>query len=80
MLRRIDPMPPNTIGFEGTGEVEGDDWEHVAEPVLREALASGASYASFIFLASACRRLRVMQSARVPSSRRVTRQRLSAWR
>ena len=39
MLRQIDDMPPDTIGFEGSGEVEDDDWEHVAEPVLREALA-----------------------------------------
>lgn len=42
MLRRIDAMPPDTIGFEAGGEVEDDDWEDVAEPVLREALAKGA--------------------------------------
>jgi stage II sporulation SpoAA-like protein len=41
MLRRIDGMPPETIGFEASGEVEDDDWEDVAEPVLREALANG---------------------------------------
>ncbi len=41
MLRRIDDMPPGAIGFEGSGEVEDDDWEDVAEPVLRDALASG---------------------------------------
>ena len=41
MLRRIDDMPPDPIGVEGSGEVEDDDWEHVAEPVLREALAKG---------------------------------------
>jgi hypothetical protein len=42
MLRRIDGMPPDTIGFEAGGEVEDDDWEDVAEPVLREALARGS--------------------------------------
>lgn len=41
MLRRIDDMPPDTIGFEGSGEVEDDDWEDVAEPVLRDELAKG---------------------------------------
>jgi hypothetical protein len=41
MLRRIDDMPSGTIGFEAGGEVEDDDWEDVAEPVLREALAKG---------------------------------------
>jgi hypothetical protein len=26
-LRRIDEMPPGTIGFEAIGDVEDDDWE-----------------------------------------------------
>jgi hypothetical protein len=29
-------MPPGTIGFEATGEVEEDDWEEQVEPLLRE--------------------------------------------
>lgn len=42
MLRRIDDMPPGTIGFEAVGEVEDDDWEETVEPVLRETIAAGA--------------------------------------
>lgn len=43
MLRRIDGMPPDTIGFEAGGEVEDEEWEDVAdEPVLRDALKKGA--------------------------------------
>ena len=34
-------MPTGTIGFEAVGEVEDDDWEDVAEPVLRRELADG---------------------------------------
>ena len=34
-LRRIDEMPPGTIGFEAIGEVEDDDWEKQVEPILR---------------------------------------------
>lgn len=41
MLRRIEEMPPGTVGFEAHGEVEDDDWEDVVEPVLRQELASG---------------------------------------
>src|SRR5690242_1347038 len=41
MLRRIDDMPPATIGFEAVGEVEDDDWEHTVEPVLRQEMAGG---------------------------------------
>lgn len=43
MLIRIDDMPAGTVGFEGVGEVEDDDWEHVVEPVLREEIAAGRS-------------------------------------
>jgi SpoIIAA-like len=38
-LRRIDDMPPGTIGFEAIGEVEDDDWEKQVEPVLRSEMA-----------------------------------------
>jgi hypothetical protein len=41
MLRRLDDMPPGTIGFEAIGEVEDDDWEHAVEPVLRNEIANG---------------------------------------
>lgn len=40
-LRRIDDMPPGTIGFEAIGEVEDDDWEKQVEPVLRREMAEG---------------------------------------
>jgi SpoIIAA-like len=40
-LRRIDDMPPGTIGFEAIGEVEDDDWETQVEPVLRSEMAEG---------------------------------------
>ena len=40
-LRRIDEMPPGTIGFEAIGEVEDDDWEKQVEPVLRAEMAEG---------------------------------------
>jgi hypothetical protein len=43
MLRRIDGMPPDTIGFEASGEVEDEEWEDLAaEPELRDALEQGA--------------------------------------
>jgi hypothetical protein len=41
MLRRLTDMPPGTIGFEGIGEVEDDDWEETVEPVLRQEVAAG---------------------------------------
>jgi SpoIIAA-like len=40
-LRRIDDMPPGTIGFEAIGEVEDDDWEKQVEPVLRREMGEG---------------------------------------
>ena len=40
-LRRIDDMPPGTIGFEAIGEVEDDDWEKQVEPLLRSEMAEG---------------------------------------
>lgn len=40
-LRRIEDMPPGSIGFEAIGEVEDDDWEKQVEPVLRSEMAEG---------------------------------------
>jgi hypothetical protein len=40
-LRKIDDMPPGTIGFEAIGEVEDDDWERQVEPILRAGMAEG---------------------------------------
>ena len=40
-LRRLDDMPPGTIGFEAIGEVEDDDWEKQVEPLLRSEMAEG---------------------------------------
>ena len=41
MLRRIEDMPADTIGFEAIGEVEDDDWEETVEPLLRRQIAAG---------------------------------------
>jgi hypothetical protein len=41
MLRPVTDMPAGTIGFEAIGDVEDEDWEHVVEPVLRQAIAEG---------------------------------------
>jgi len=41
MLRRLSGMPVGTVGFEATGKVEDDDFEHAVEPVLREEIAAG---------------------------------------
>ncbi|HEX4690038.1 MAG TPA: STAS/SEC14 domain-containing protein [Solirubrobacteraceae bacterium] len=41
MLRQLTDMPAGTIGFEGVGEVEDDDWEETVEPVLRQEIAAG---------------------------------------
>jgi SpoIIAA-like len=40
-LRRVEEMPPGTIGFEAIGQVEDDDWEKQVEPVLRSEMAEG---------------------------------------
>ena len=41
MLRQMTDMPVGTIGFEGIGDVEDDDWEDTVEPVLRQEKAKG---------------------------------------
>ena len=57
MLRRIDDMPVGTVGFEAVGEVEDDDWEEVAEPVLREELAGGRKLRVLFVLGPAAREI-----------------------
>jgi hypothetical protein len=41
MLRQISDMPLGTVGFEGIGKVEDDDFERTVEPVLRGEMAAG---------------------------------------
>ncbi|HEX3318098.1 MAG TPA: STAS/SEC14 domain-containing protein [Solirubrobacteraceae bacterium] len=41
MLRRIDDMPPGTLGFEAVGDLDDDDWQEAVEPVLRREVAAG---------------------------------------
>jgi hypothetical protein len=41
MLRPMKDMPTGTVGFEAVGDVDDDDWEDVAEPVLRRDIAAG---------------------------------------
>jgi hypothetical protein len=41
MLRKIEDMPADTIGFEAVGEVEDDDWEEAVEGLLRRRIAAG---------------------------------------
>jgi SpoIIAA-like len=41
MIERLGGMPPGTLGFRATGEIEDDDYEDVLVPALREALEAG---------------------------------------
>jgi hypothetical protein len=41
MLRQMTDMPVGTVGFEGVGEVDDDDWEDSVEPVVRSEIAEG---------------------------------------
>jgi hypothetical protein len=41
VLRPMRDMPPGTVGFDAVGDVDDDDWEDVAEPVLRRDIAAG---------------------------------------
>ncbi len=41
MVKRIEGMPPGTIGLEASGELSKADYSEVMEPALREALESG---------------------------------------
>jgi hypothetical protein len=55
MLQQIKDMPVGAIGFEAIGEVEDDDWEEVAEPLLREELAKGRKLRVLFVLGPAAR-------------------------
>jgi SpoIIAA-like len=41
MIERLADMPPGTIGFRATGEIEADDYDDVLAPELRRALEAG---------------------------------------
>jgi hypothetical protein len=41
MVKRIDDMPPGTVGFQASGKLTLDDYRETLEPVLREAAESG---------------------------------------
>ena len=41
MIERLDGMPPGTLGFRASGEIEDDDYEDVLVPALRTALEAG---------------------------------------
>jgi SpoIIAA-like len=41
MIERLADMPPGTVGFRVTGEVEREDYDNVLTPDLKRALESG---------------------------------------
>jgi hypothetical protein len=41
MIERLADMPPGTIGFRVTGEIERDDYDEVLTPELKRALEAG---------------------------------------
>jgi hypothetical protein len=41
MIERLADMPPNTVGFRVTGEVEREDYDKVLTPELQRALEAG---------------------------------------
>ena len=41
MIEQLRDMPPGTLGFRASGEIEDDDYEDVLEPALRRALEAG---------------------------------------
>jgi stage II sporulation SpoAA-like protein len=41
MIERLDDMPPGTVGFRATGEIEREDYDEVLRPELRRALEAG---------------------------------------
>jgi SpoIIAA-like len=41
MIERLDDMPPGTIGFRATDEIEREDYDDVLVPELRRAVESG---------------------------------------
>ena len=43
MLRRIEGLPDNVLGFEAAGDVTGEDYERVLIPAVEAALAQQKS-------------------------------------
>ena len=41
MIEQLRDMPPGTLGFRATGEIEDEDYDEVLEPALRRALETG---------------------------------------
>jgi hypothetical protein len=41
MIERLADMPPDTVGFRVTGEVEREDYDEVLTPELQRALEAG---------------------------------------
>ena len=41
MVERLDDMPPGTVGFRATGEIEREGYDTVPAPELRRALDAG---------------------------------------
>jgi hypothetical protein len=41
MIERLTDMPPGTVGFRVTGEVEREDYDKVLAPELKRALEAG---------------------------------------
>ena len=41
MIERLADMPPGTLGFRATGEIERKDYDEVLVPELRRALEAG---------------------------------------
>jgi hypothetical protein len=41
MIERLTDMPPGTVGFRATGEIEREDYDNVLTPELNGALADG---------------------------------------
>jgi len=42
MIERLKDMPPGTIGFRATDEIEREDYDEVLTPDLRRALEAGS--------------------------------------
>jgi hypothetical protein len=41
VIDRLSDMPPGTVGFRATGEIEREDYDEVLGPELRRALETG---------------------------------------
>jgi hypothetical protein len=41
MVERIEDMPPGTLGFRATGEIEREDYDELLVPELRRAIEAG---------------------------------------